>query len=241
MTQQIKTLTESVKNQLEQARSWGIEVLPRLVKNTNEPAVNKFPSPRVGEGQGEGRARALQQLRDEMGNCTRCRLHKERTNLVFGTGDAEAKLMFVGEGPGADEDRTGEPFVGRAGQLLTKMIEAMGLKRSEVYIANIVKSRPPGNRPPESDEITACIPFLKKQIEIIHPKVIVSLGKFASQTLLQTEIPITKLRGEYRDYGDIKVMPTYHPAFLLRNPAMKKIVWDDLKKVMKFLSLPKSI
>ena len=146
--------------------------------------------------------------------------------------------MFVGEGPGADEDAQGEPFVGRAGQLLTKMIEAMGLKRSDVYIANIVKSRPPGNRNPEPAEIATCLPFLKKQIEIIQPKVIVCLGKIAAQTLLQTEIPITKLRGQFQDYGGIQVMPTYHPAFLLRNPPMKKFVWEDLKKVMSLLGLP---
>lgn len=178
-------------------------------------------------------------LRNEIGDCQRCKLCKERTHIVFGIGNPQASLMFVGEGPGADEDAKGEPFVGRAGQLLTKMIEAMGLTRDKIYIANVVKCRPPNNRNPEPDEIEACIPFLKKQIATINPKVIVCLGTFASKTLLQTEIPITKLRGEFRDYEKttIKVMPTYHPAFLLRNPNMKRPVWEDLKKVMDFLGL----
>ncbi len=179
----------------------------------------------------------LQMIRAEIGDCTRCRLHKGRTHLVFGVGNPNAALMFVGEGPGADEDLQGEPFVGRAGQLLTRMIEAMGLTRSDVYIANCVKCRPPGNRNPEPDEIATCIPFLKKQIEAINPRVIVCLGKFAAQTLLQTEIPITKLRGDFFDYGCTKIMPTYHPAFLLRNPNMKRAVWEDLKKVMSYLGL----
>lgn len=180
-------------------------------------------------------ARELSNLRAEIGDCTRCPLHKGRTHLVFGVGNPKASLMFVGEGPGADEDLKGEPFVGRAGQLLTKMIEAMGLKRPEVYIANVVKCRPPGNRNPEPIEIATCLPYLKRQIEIIQPKVVVALGKFSAQTLLQTEIPITKLRGEFHDYGPVKMMPTYHPAFLLRNPNMKRAVWEDLKKVMAVL------
>lgn len=179
----------------------------------------------------------LTALRAEIGECTRCPLHKGRTNLVFGVGNPQASLMFVGEGPGADEDLKGEPFVGRAGQLLTKMIEAMGLQRQDVYIANVVKCRPPGNRNPEPVEIDTCLPYLKNQIEIIQPKIIVALGKFAAQTLLQTEIPITKLRGEFHDYGGAKMMPTYHPAFLLRNPTMKRAVWEDLKKVMSVLGL----
>lgn len=179
----------------------------------------------------------LQPIRDEIGDCKRCELSKGRLNIVFGLGNPKAQLMFVGEAPGADEDKTGEPFVGRAGQLLTKMIEAMGLTRADIFIANIIKCRPPGNRPPEPTEIAQCMPFLKKQIEAVKPKVIVCLGKFASQTLLQTEIPITKLRGEFQNYGDIQIMPTYHPAFLLRNPAMKKPVWDDLQKVMGVLGL----
>jgi len=167
------------------------------------------------------------------------KLPKDSTWSASGVGNPHAQLMFVGEGPGGDEDRQGEPFVGRAGKLLTRIIEAMGLKRSDVYIANIVKCRPPGNRNPEPVEIATCLPFLKKQIDIINPKVIVCLGKVAAHTLLQTEIPITKLRGELYDYGDSQLMPTYHPAYLLRNPAMKKPVWEDLKKVMALLGIPR--
>ena len=212
----------------------GVDFLP-LTPKTGFPLQS---APR-GWDDSTPNLRALDDLRkNEIGECTRCPLHKGRTHIVFGVGNPEAQLMFVGEGPGADEDAQGEPFVGRAGQLLTKMIEAMGLKRSDVYIANIVKSRPPGNRNPEPAEIATCLPFLKKQIEIIQPKVIVCLGKIAAQTLLQTEIPITKLRGQFQDYGGIQVMPTYHPAFLLRNPPMKKFVWEDLKKVMSLLGLP---
>lgn len=206
----------------------GVDFLPQT---PNVPS--KIPSP-----QGRGNFAELENLRlNEIGDCTRCPLHKERIHLVFGVGNPKARLMFVGEGPGADEDAQGEPFVGRAGQLLTKMIGAMGLKRSDVFIANIIKCRPPGNRNPEPVEIATCIPFLKKQIEIIQPTVIVCLGKIAAQSLLQTEIPITKLRGQFQDYGEAKVMPTYHPAFLLRNPPMKKFVWEDLKKVMTLLGL----
>jgi len=177
----------------------------------------------------------LKQVRSNMGDCKLCRLHKGRTHLVFGVGSANAKLMFIGEGPGRDEDLKGEPFVGRAGQLLTKIIEAMGYKRSDVYIANVVKCRPPENRNPEPDEIETCIPFLKKQIEIIAPKAIICLGKFAAQSVLNTGEPITRLRGKMGEYDDIPVMPTYHPAYLLRNPDAKKQVWEDVKKVMKIL------
>lgn len=179
---------------------------------------------------------SLEDLRAHIGNCTRCVLHKGRTHIVFGVGNPKAALMFVGEGPGADEDQKGEPFVGRAGQLLTKMIEAMGVKRDDVYIANIVKCRPPGNRNPEPDEISTCIPFLHQQIALVGPKVIVCLGKIAAHSLLQTQIPITKLRGDWQEFKKIKVMPTFHPAFLLRNPNMKRPVWEDLKKVMELLA-----
>lgn len=177
----------------------------------------------------------LEQLREHIGPCTRCKLHKGRTNLVFAVGNPRAKLMFVGEGPGADEDEQGIPFVGRAGQLLTKMIEAMGLKRDDVYIANVVKCRPPNNRNPEPDEIESCMPFLKKQIELVQPKVVVCLGKFAAQTVLKTEVTISKLRGHFHERDGITIMPTFHPAYLLRNPAMKKFAWEDLKQVMEKL------
>jgi uracil-DNA glycosylase family 4 len=178
------------------------------------------------------RAEALAVLRDEIGPCTRCKLHAGRTNLVFGTGNPEARLMFVGEGPGGDEDLQGVPFVGRAGQLLTQIIKAMGYEREDVYIANVVKCRPPGNRNPEPDEIERCQPFLMRQIAIIRPAIIVALGKFAAQTLLQTSEPITRLRGHFRQLGDVRVMPTFHPSYLLRNPSAKREVWEDMKQVM---------
>lgn len=176
---------------------------------------------------------ALLAIRAGLGECTRCKLHPGRTRLVFGVGNPSAELMFVGEGPGADEDVQGEPFVGRAGQLLTKMIEAMGFARSEVYIANVVKCRPPGNRDPEPDEIEACETFLKAQIAAIRPRVVVALGRFAVQTLLRDTTPIGKQRGRWREYEGVKLMPTFHPAYLLRNPAEKKPAWEDLQAVMR--------
>jgi len=178
----------------------------------------------------------LKKLRDEALGCTRCELHQTRKTVVFGTGNENADLMFIGEAPGADEDRSGEAFVGRAGQLLTKIIEAMELTRDEVYIANVIKCRPPGNRNPSSFEIETCEPFLQKQIELIKPKVICALGAFAAQTLLRTNQRISMLRGRFHDYHGIKVMPTYHPAYLLRNPHGKRDVWEDMKKVMAELS-----
>jgi uracil-DNA glycosylase family 4 len=182
---------------------------------------------------------SLETVRGEMGDCRRCSLGKVRTNLVFGEGNPKAELVFVGEAPGGDEDKQGRPFVGRAGQLLTRIIAAMGLTREDVYICNILKCRPPGNRNPESNEISACEPFLVKQLQAINPKIICALGSFAAKTLLKTEIPITVLRGRYHDYHDIKLMPTYHPAYLLRNPGAKKQVWEDVQVIMKDLGLSK--
>jgi DNA polymerase len=183
-----------------------------------------------------GPAEALAGVRTDIGDCTRCKLHTlGRRQIVFGVGNPEADLMFVGEAPGADEDVQGEPFVGRAGQLLTKIIEAIGLKREDVYIANVIKCRPPGNRNPEPDEVAQCEPFLFKQIEIIKPKVIVALGKFAAQTLLRTLDPISRLRGRVFDYRGAKLIPTFHPAYLLRNPASKREVWEDMKVVRSLL------
>ena len=176
----------------------------------------------------------LEDVRHELGDCTRCKLCQGRTNLVFGIGNPRAELVFVGEGPGADEDAQGIPFVGRAGQLLTKMIEAMGFARDDVYICNVVKCRPPGNRNPEPDEVKACEPFLRAQLQAVQPKAIVALGKFAAQTLLRDSTPITRLRGTWREYEGIKLMPTFHPAYLLRQPAEKKKAWEDLQQVMKF-------
>lgn len=175
---------------------------------------------------------SLEEIRAELGDCTRCRLSTGRQNIVFGVGSPTAELMFVGEGPGAEEDRLGEPFVGEAGHLLTKMIKAMGFDRWQVYIANVVKCRPPQNRDPEPDEVAACEPFLVKQIESVQPKVIVALGRHATHSLLKTEASISRLRGRWAVYRGVPVMPTYHPAYLLRNPADKRLVWDDLKAVL---------
>jgi DNA polymerase len=180
---------------------------------------------------------ALQAIRADIGDCTRCRLHKGRTNLVFGVGNPNAELMFVGEGPGADEDAQGEPFVGRAGQLLNNMISAMGLKREDVYIANVVKCRPPGNRTPEKDECDTCSPFLLRQIEVIKPKVIVALGAVAAKTLLAVNDSMANLRGRWYDFRGACLAVTYHPAYLLRDPRQKKEAWKDLQMVMKYLGL----
>ena len=176
-------------------------------------------------------------LRDIGPTCTRCKLHKARKQIVFGVGNPKAELVFVGEGPGRDEDEQGEPFVGRAGKLLTQMIEAMGLRRHDVYIANVVKCRPPENRLPEKDEIATCSPYLMRQLAVIGPKAIVCLGACSAQTLLQTNQGISKFRGEWFDFRGGKLMATYHPAYLLRNPAAKGEVWKDLQKVMAFLGL----
>jgi uracil-DNA glycosylase family 4 len=176
-------------------------------------------------------------IREFIGDCTRCKLHKTRTNIVFGVGNPKAELMFVGEGPGHDEDLKGEPFVGRAGKLLTQMIEAMSLQRGDVYIANVVKCRPPENRLPERDEIATCSPFLYRQIDAIRPKVICCLGACSAQTLLQTTQGISRFRGEWFDFRGSKLIATYHPAYLLRNPPAKSEVWKDLQKVMAVLGL----
>jgi len=175
----------------------------------------------------------LKKISQEMANCQLCKLSKTRHNLVFGDGNPNAQIVFVGEAPGADEDQQGLPFVGKAGQLLTKIIEAMGVKRKDVYICNILKCRPPENRNPLPDEISFCEPFLKKQLQAISPKVICALGTFAAQTLLKTDVTISLLRGRFHTYNGIKLMPTYHPAYLLRNPSAKKQVWEDVQMIMK--------
>jgi uracil-DNA glycosylase len=180
---------------------------------------------------------ALKLIREDIGDCTRCRLHKGRTNLVFGVGNVNADLMFVGEGPGADEDAKGEPFVGRAGQLLNNMISAMGIRREDVYIANVVKCRPPSNRTPEKDECDVCSPFLMRQIDVIKPKVIVALGAVAAKNLLAVNDSMANLRGRWYDFSDSKLLVTYHPAYLLRDPRQKKEAWKDLQMVMKYLGL----
>jgi uracil-DNA glycosylase len=181
---------------------------------------------------------SLERIRENIGpNCVRCKLHKARTQIVFGVGNPKAQLVFVGEGPGRDEDIQGEPFVGRAGKLLTQMIEAMGLRRPDVYICNVVKCRPPENRLPEGDEIATCSPFLLRQLGVIQPKVICCLGACSAQTLLQTNQGISRFRGEWFDYRGAKLIATYHPAYLLRNPNAKSEVWKDLQKVMAVLGL----
>lgn len=183
-------------------------------------------------------SRSLPDLRTVIGDCQRCKLAPHRTKLVFGVGNPNADLVFVGEAPGQDEDLRGEPFVGRAGQLLTEIIvKGMKIRREDVYIANIIKCRPPNNRDPEPDEIAACEPFLKHQLELIKPKAIVTLGKFAAQCLLKTRTPISRLRGEWVQYQGIPLMPTFHPAYLLRNPADKRLVWRDIQQVMSALGL----
>lgn len=202
------------------------------------PAGEPSPGSGAARVDAPARAGALAAIRAELGDCSRCRLGAGRTRLVFGVGEPAAELMFVGEGPGEDEDLQGEPFVGRAGQLLTKMIEAMGYRREDVYIANVVKCRPPGNRNPEPDEIAACEPFLRAQIEAIRPKVIVALGKFAAQTLLRDPSPIGRLRGRWFEYEGVRLMPTFHPAYLLRSPNEKARAWEDLRQVMRELGKP---
>jgi uracil-DNA glycosylase len=213
-------------------RTWRTRTAPVDRPQVHEPRADQtgivplFRSP----------AEALVDVRNEIGDCTRCRLHSQgRTQIVFGVGNPQADLMFVGEAPGADEDVQGIPFVGRAGQLLTKIIEAIGLTRDDVYIANVIKCRPPGNRNPEQDEVDTCEPFLYRQIDIIKPKVIVALGTFAAKALLQSTDPISRLRGRTYDYRGAKLIPTFHPAYLLRNPSSKREVWEDMKVARKLL------
>ena len=210
----------------------GASALPAVAPARSRVAEPSRTSRGPAVAPGSGEAPRLEEVRRALGDCQRCKLCSGRKNIVFGVGNPKAKLVFVGEGPGAEEDNQGIPFVGAAGQLLTKMIAAMGYTRDEVYICNVVKCRPPGNRNPEPDEIEACQPFLEAQLNAIRPSVIVTLGKFAAQTLLRTDTPITRLRGQWREYVGIPLMPTFHPAYLLRNPAEKKSAWTDLQAVM---------
>ncbi|KAB0671769.1 uracil-DNA glycosylase [Oryzomonas sagensis] len=195
----------------------------------------------TGEPPHDRKHESLEKIRKSLGDCQRCKLAKGRRNLVFGVGNPQARLVFVGEGPGGDEDRQGEPFVGEAGQVLNRIITAMGLEREDVYICNVVKCRPPDNRDPETDEIAACAPFLLRQLQAVQPEVIVALGRFATQTLLGTKEAISKLRGKFRDYHGVPVMPTYHPSYLLRHrgdsgPFWE--VWEDMTQVLRLLKLP---
>ena len=216
------------------------EMTPRTKAAVAAPdiAEEDFPSnPKAESGMADP-AEALRLIREDLGDCTRCRLSKQgRKQIVFGVGNPKAELMFIGEAPGADEDQQGEPFVGRAGQLLNNMIKAMGLRREDVYIANIIKCRPPGNRTPERDECETCSPFLMRQIAAIKPKVIVALGAVAAKTLLAINAPMSEFRGRWFDFRGTKLAVTYHPAFLLRDPRQKKETWKDLQMVMKELGL----
>jgi len=203
---------------------------------TEKPGTENSGTQNLGSLEPGNSSAALVKVREEIGDCTRCKLHGlGRRQIVFGVGNPDADLMFVGEAPGGDEDIQGIPFVGRAGQLLTKIIEAIDLKRDDVYIANVIKCRPPQNRNPEQDEVDTCEPFLFQQVDIIKPKVIVALGTFAARALLRTLDPISRLRGRVYEYRGAKLVPTFHPAYLLRNPASKREVWEDMKMVRELL------
>lgn len=204
-----------------------------VLRTASSPAENPLSHSEPGETP----SHRLAKIRSDLGDCTRCKLCAGRKNIVFGEGNPGTSLVFVGEGPGEQEDLQGRPFVGKAGQLLDRMIEAMGLSRNQVYIANVVKCRPPGNRNPEPDEIETCGPFLHRQLDTIRPKVIVALGKFAAQTLLDTEQPISKLRGKFHTYRGARLMPTFHPAYLLRNPSSKREAWADLQLVAREIGI----
>ncbi len=214
-------VVRDLKSYLEYLKGMGITSLP-VSENIPETVIRS-------------EILTLAEVRKELGDCKRCKLHRTRRTIVFGEGNEKAALMFIGEGPGYDEDVQGRPFVGKAGQLLTKIIESIHLPREEVYIANIVKCRPPQNRNPEPDEIQCCNPFLMKQIRVIRPKIICALGTFSAQTLLKTDTKISALRGKIFDLEGIKVIPTYHPAFLLRNPERKREVWEDMKKIAELI------
>jgi uracil-DNA glycosylase family 4 len=227
MDKKVQEIIADLKSYLEYLRGMGMEVLPSSKSSFQEA----FPNP----SSQSSRNQTLKEIQKELGDCRRCKLHRTRRTIVFGEGNGKAKLMLIGEGPGYDEDVQGRPFVGKAGQLLTKIIQSIQLQREEVYIANVIKCRPPGNRNPEPDEIQNCFPFLLKQINAIQPKIICALGTFAAQTLLKTDAKITALRGKLYDLSGIKVIPTFHPAFLLRNPERKKEVWEDMKQISKWI------
>jgi len=238
---QLAKIARAIATYVDYQRELGVLGFPRSVPG---PAAAARPAPRIAASvdlfadASVAQARTLSELRAAIGDCRRCKLAPHRTQVVFGVGNERARLVFVGEAPGHDEDVRGEPFVGRAGQLLTEIItKGMRLRREDVYIANVIKCRPPGNRNPEPDEVATCEPFLLRQLEIIAPEVIVALGKFAVQTLLRTKTPITQLRGRWHDYHGIRLMPTFHPAYLLRNPGDKRLVWEDIRKVMGVLGI----
>jgi uracil-DNA glycosylase len=227
--------SNELADQLQFFRDIGVESLSLLKEQAADPtanpvvalqtAISKEPAPISND------MVTLDSIRAEIGDCQRCKLAPKRTNIVFGSGNPDAELVFVGEAPGFDEDQQGLPFVGRAGQLLTKIIESINLKREDVYICNVLKCRPPENRNPEPDEVAACNPFMKKQLAAIRPKVVCCLGTFAAQTVLKTVAPISKLRGKFYDMDGIRVIATFHPAYLLRSPDKKREVWEDMKQI----------
>lgn len=233
---------EALQHTLQQLSSWGcrgFEPLPDTLTTLEGWGRPAAPSEnRSSEKLSTDCTDSLEGIRTDLGDCQRCSLAAGRTHIVFGDGNAKARLVFVGEGPGADEDRQGVPFVGAAGKLLNKIIEAMKLSRHQVYICNVIKCRPPGNRNPKPDEIATCRPFMERQLDAISPDVICTLGTFAAQTLLDTDQPISRLRGRFHTYKKTKVMPTFHPAYLLRNPGQKRAVWEDMKKIMALLRIP---
>jgi len=227
MDQQFQTFIADLRSYVEYLKGMGIASLPASTKKSEEPYCNSSAGPST--------SKTLEEVRRDLGDCRRCKLHRTRHTLVFGEGNEKARLMIIGEGPGYDEDVQGRPFVGRAGQLLTRILQAIHLQREKVYITNIIKCRPPQNRNPQPDEIESCRPFLLRQIEAIQPKVICALGTFAAQTLLKTDAKITTLRGRFYDLAGVKVIPTYHPAYLLRNPDRKREVWEDMKQVSEWM------
>ena len=234
---EITGLLDSLRVYLEDLRDGGLEGLPYAPVNSPPPAAAS-PAPLTapaGDAGAMQETESLDAIRTELGECGRCELGHSRTRLVFGIGNPAARIVFVGEAPGRDEDLQGEPFVGEAGHLLTKIIQAMGFGRDDVYICNVLKCRPANNRNPLPPEIEQCQPFLLRQLEAINPEVIIALGTFAAQTLLVTKEPISKLRGSFYDFHGIPMMPTFHPAFLLRNAEKKREVWADMKEVMKLL------
>lgn len=253
MNNELKSITKDIKNTLLFLSESGvkgfdcsqksIEIINLWGQNKAESKKNFQPSlpDKIAVPQQKQRVETLETIRNDLGNCQRCKLCARRKNLVFGAGNPNARLVFVGEAPGYEEDIQGQPFVGASGQLLTKMINAMGLGRDDIYICNLLKCRPDGNRNPLPEEILACQPFLKRQLELIKPEVICTLGGFASQNLLGVNTGITKLRGRFHSYNGIKLMPIFHPAYLLRNPAGKRAAWEDLQKIMMVLGLKRKI
>jgi uracil-DNA glycosylase family 4 len=223
----------AVRSTLEQMARWGVTGF-----DCSQQSLDTLQRWSSGGASPAPHGDDLKLIRADLGDCRRCGLATGRTHIVFGEGDPSARLVFVGEGPGFEEDRSGRPFVGPAGQLLAKIIGAMKLRRDQVYICNVIKCRPPGNRNPLPEEIKACKPFLERQLAALSPEVICTLGTFATQTLLDTTTPISRLRGRFHDRSGLNLMPTFHPAYLLRNPERKRDVWDDMKKIMAVLGIP---